>query len=471
MTQQLPGDLTSLRQGFGGTLLVDGDPEYDSARSLWNGDIDRRPAVIACCSSAADVSAAIGFARRNGLELAVRGGGHNYAGFASCNGGLMIHLGAMNQVTVDPVVRRAVCGGGATWANVDAATQAHNLAVPGGFVSHTGIGGLTLGGGIGWLSRKHGLTADNLVAAEVVLADGRVVRASAEEHADLFWALRGGGGNFGVVTSFEYQLHPVGPLVNLGMFFWSVDRGTDALRFSRDFLKTVPDEMGTFIAGMTAPPEPFVPAQYQHADGYALVIVGFGSAEEHAAVVAPVRSAMPPAWDLVTALPYTHLQQMFDAAAPWGSFAYEKALYLDQLSDGAIAVFTEFLPRKSSPLTLVPIFQMAGAYRRVADDETAFGGSRSAGYVFNISAACPTPELLAADRPWCGSSGRHCSRTRPTTAATSTSWPSTRRTACAQPTARPNTSDWRASKGSTIRTTSFTSTRTSNRRSNPRNHA
>ena len=400
MTQQLSDDLALLRAAFSGTVITSGDPDYDAARSLWNGDIDRRPAVIARCTTAGDVSAAIAFARSHGLELAVRGGGHNYGGFACCDGGLMINLSAMNQVTVDPIASRAVCGGGATWAELDAATQEHGLAVPGGFVSHTGIGGLTLGGGIGWLSRRHGLSADNLIEAEVVTADGSVLRASDGEHADLFWALRGGGGNFGVATSFTYQLHPVGPLVNLGLFFWGVEQGTEALRFSRDFVKTVPEDMGVFIAGLSAPLEPFVPEPYRLAPGYALVIVGFGSAEEHAQVIAPIRAAVPPAWDLVTPLPYTHLQQMFNESAPWGSFAYEKALFLDELTDGAIAVFTDHLPRKQSPLSLVPVFELGGAYQRVADADTAFGGRRSSRYVFNIAATCSSPEALTAERVW-----------------------------------------------------------------------
>lgn len=400
MAQDLDGALKAFRARFEGTVITPGAPEYDGARSLWNGDIDRRPAVIARCSNASQVAAAIHFARSQALELAVRGGGHNYAGFASCNGGLMIDLSAMRQVTVDVVTRRAVCGGGATWEEVDSACQAHGLAVPGGFISHTGIGGLTLGGGIGWLTRKAGLTIDNLNSAEVVTADGSILRAAADEHADLFWALRGGGGNFGVVTSFEYRLHEVGPLIHLGLFFWGVDKGTEALRFSRDFVKTVPPEMGTFIAGLSAPPAPFVPEQYHFAPGYALLIVGFGSAEEHARVVAPIRAAVPPLFELVTPMPYTALQQMFNEGVPWGILAYEKALYLDELSDDVIAVFTDYFPRRSSPLTLVPIFELAGAYRRPADDETAFGGSRSAGYVFNISAAAPTPDVLASERVW-----------------------------------------------------------------------
>jgi FAD/FMN-containing dehydrogenase len=394
------GDLDSFRAAFGGRVIAPDDADYDSARSVWNGDIDRRPAAIARCSSAEDVAAAIAFARGRGLEFTVRGGGHSYAGNAIADGALMIDLSALREVTVDPAARRAVCGGGATWAEVDAATQAHGLAVPGGFVSHTGIGGLTLGGGLGWLTRKAGLSVDNLLACEVVTADGRILRAAADEHPDLFWALRGGGGNFGVVTSFEYRLHEVGPLVHLGLFFWGVEQGAEALRFSRDFVKTVPEEMGAFVAGLSAPPAPFVPEALHFAPGYALAIVGFGSPEEHAEVVAPIRAAVPPAFELVTPMPYTALQQMFNESAPWGILAYEKALYLDELTDEVIAVFTEHLPQKRSPLSLVPIFVLSGAYRRVSEDETAFGGSRAAGYVFNISAAAPTPELIAADRAW-----------------------------------------------------------------------
>src|SRR5712691_6170720 len=219
MAQVTGSDLEGFRAAFSGSIITPADRDYDVARSVWNGAIDRHPAVIARCSSAEEVAAAIGFARDRGLEISVRGGGHNFGGFAVCEGGLMIDLSGMRQVAVDPAARRAVCGGGATWGDLDAATQAHGLAVTGGFISTTGIGGLTLGGGIGWLTRKAGLSSDNLTAAEVVIADGRILRASADENADLFWAIRGGGGNFGVVTSFEYRLHEAGPLVHLGLFF------------------------------------------------------------------------------------------------------------------------------------------------------------------------------------------------------------------------------------------------------------
>ena len=295
-----------------------------------------------------------------------------------CDDGLMIHLGAMNGVAVDPVARRAVCGGGATWADVDAATQQHGLATPGGFISHTGIAGLTLGGGIGWLTKKAGLSCDNLVAAEVVTADSRIVRASRDENPDLFWALRGGGGNFGVVTSFEYALHPVGPLVNLGLFFFGLDDGPAALRFSRDFIDTLPEEATAFLAiGLSAPPAPFVPEQYRFRPGHALLVVGFGSAEEHRDIVAPIRKAVTPLFELVTPMPFVALQQMFNESATWGLLGYEKALYLDELSDAAIAVIGEHVPKKSSPLSFCPTFSLTGAYRSLGDADTAFGGRRS----------------------------------------------------------------------------------------------
>jgi FAD/FMN-containing dehydrogenase len=401
MTLLAGDDLQAFRANFKGQALTPGHPDYDRSRAVWNGAIDRKPAVIACCTTAEQVADAIRFARRSGLEVAVRGGGHNYAGHAVCEGGLMIHLGAMKGVTVDPAARRAVCGGGATWADVDAATQQHMLATPGGFVSHTGIAGLTLGGGIGWLTKKAGLTCDNLLAAEVVTADARIVRASKDENSDLFWALRGGGGNFGVVTSFEFALHTVGPMVNLGLFFFGLENGPEALRFSRDFIKTLPDEATGFLGiGLSAPPAPFVPEKYRLRPGHALLVVGFGSPAEHASIVAPIREAVAPLFELVTPIPFVALQQMFNESAAWGSLAYEKALYLDELSDGAIAVISEHAPKKSSPLSFVPTFTLTGKYCDVREADTAFGGSRSAGFVFNIQAAAPVPELYDADRVW-----------------------------------------------------------------------
>jgi hypothetical protein len=392
--------LEEFRADFDGEVLLPGDGAYDEARSVWNGDIDRRPALIARCGTPGHVAQAIALARREGLELTVRGGGHNFGGSAICDDGVMIDLSPMNDVTVDAPARRARCGGGATWAELDAATQAHGLAVTGGFISHTGVGGLTLGGGMGWLTRMAGLSCDNVVSAEMVLADGRVMSVSASEHQDLFWAIRGGGGNFGVVTQFEFALHEVGPLAQLGLFFWPADQGVEALRFSRDFVAALPEGVGALIAGLSAPPAPFVPQEHQLAPGFALLVASWGSPEAHAEIVAPVREALPPLFELVTPIPYAELQKMFDEGNAWGTYAYEKALYLDELSDAVIEIFAEYLPRKASPLSFVPVFPLDGAYQEVGDDDTAFGGSRSARFVFNIAAVCPVPDLLPVDRAW-----------------------------------------------------------------------
>jgi FAD/FMN-containing dehydrogenase len=399
VAQVLGYDIDSFRAAFHGTVLTEHDEGYDSARSLWNGAIDKRPSVIARCTTTDQVATAISFARANDLEISIRGGGHNFAGFASSDRGLMIDLSGMREVRVDAQARRAVCGGGATWADIDAATQEHGLAVTGGFVSHTGIAGLTLGGGMGWLTRSIGLSCDNLVGAELVTADGRVVRADADHNPELFWALRGGGGNFGVVTSFEFALHPVGPMATVGLFFWPADRGREALSFCREYVRTVPENCGILIAGMSAPPAPFVPEEHHFAIGYALLVVGFGSTEEHAAVVAPVRETAP-LFEMVSPIPYAALQQLFDAGNPWGTLAYEKALHLEELTDEAIGVITEHFPRRHSPLSFMPVFVLDGAYSRVADDATAYSGLRSTRYCVNIAAVCPAPELYELDRPW-----------------------------------------------------------------------
>ena len=389
---------------FKGRALRPGDPEYDSSRALWNGAIDRKPAIVARCSTAEEVAEAVRFARASGLEIAVRGGGHNYAGNAACDGGMMIHLGDMNRVAVGPKARRVTCGGGATWGDVDAATQAHGLATPAGIISHTGVAGLALGGGVGWLTKAAGLSCDNLLGAEVVTADGRIVRASDKENPDLFWALTGGGGNFGIVTSFDFALHPVGPLVQLGLFFAALEKGTEALRFSRDYVDSLPDNATSALAiGLSAPPEPFVPEEHRFKNGHALIVVGFGSPEDHARVIAPVREGMKPLFELVTPIPFVALQQMLNESSHWGTLAYEKALYLDALSDAAIAVIAEHAPKKKSPLSFLPTFRLDGKYLARSDADSAFGGSRSGGYVLNIAAHAPpgSPrDLYEADRAW-----------------------------------------------------------------------
>ncbi|MBB4932246.1 FAD/FMN-containing dehydrogenase [Lipingzhangella halophila] len=400
MTDTVDIHIETFRTRFGGTVLTGTDAGYDSARSLWNGAFDRHPRLIARCGSADDVAAAIGFAAAEGLEVSVRGGGHSLSGVSVVENGLMIDLSPMNQVSVDPDTRRAVCGGGAALADLDAATQEHGLAVTAGIVSHTGVGGLTLGGGLGWLMRSFGLTIDNLVAAEVVLADGRVVRAAEDERPDLFWALRGGGGNFGVVTRFEYRLHPVGPQVHVGLFFWPLERSREALRLSRDVAEALPRNANAIIgAGLSAPPAPFVPEQYHHLAGCALILTGFGSAAEHERLIRPVRETRP-LFEFVTPMPYVQLQQMLNESAPWGILDYDKGLYLDELTEEAIGVIAEHLPRKTSSMSFVPMFALGGAVSDTADADTAFGGSRAARFALAISAIAPIQEMLDVDREW-----------------------------------------------------------------------
>ncbi|MEV6237537.1 FAD-binding oxidoreductase [Lentzea sp. NPDC051838] len=392
-------DIATLRAGFTGTVSAPGDDDYDDARALWNGLIDRRPRLIARCESVGDVAAAVRLGVDSGLELAIRGGGHSFSGASCVDDGLMIDLSRMNSVVVDPVARTAVCGPGASLADLDGATQQHGLAVPGGTISHTGIAGLTLGGGFGWLTNGHGLTIDNLTGADVILADGRLVRASAEENPDLFWAIRGGGGNFGVVTSFEYRLHEVGPMVNLGMFFWDLDHGGDMLRLVREIAPTLPRSAGAMIAGLNAPPAPFVAPKHHFKPGYAFIIAGFGSPEEHARLVAPLRDAGP-LFEFVTPMPYVGLQSMLDDSAPWGINAYEKALNLDELTDDVISVITEMIPLKNSPMSIMPMFRLDGAYCEPGEDDTAFSARRTPMYVANFAAVAPTPDLLELDRAW-----------------------------------------------------------------------
>ena len=283
---------------FRGELLLPTSPGYDTARRIWNGAIDRHPACIARCTGVADVVAAVRFARERDLEIAVRGGGHNVAGTAVCDDGVVIDLSAMRAVWVDPAGRTAWVQGGALWGDVDHETQAHGLATTGGIVGHTGVAGLTLGGGIGLLMRKHGLTVDNLLAAEVVTAEGSIVRASADEHPDLFWALRGGGGNFGVVTSFRFALHPVGPTVMAGPVFWAADDTTDVLRFYRDFAAEAPDELGTVVRLGTVPPLPVIPEDLHWRPAIAVACCYAGAVEDGERAVRALRQFGTPLVDL-----------------------------------------------------------------------------------------------------------------------------------------------------------------------------
>jgi FAD/FMN-containing dehydrogenase len=390
-----------LRAALQGSVITPEDLGYDLARKVWNADVDRRPAVIAECASAEDVAAAVGFAEDYGLEIAVRAGAHSMPGYSTCDGGLMIDLHQLNSVTVDPDARRVRVGGGALLSDLDAATQAHGLAVPAGVVGHTGVGGLTLGGGMGWLTRQAGLTIDNLLSAQVVLADRRVVRAAEDENPDLFWAIRGGGGNFGVVTEFEFRLHEVGPMIQFGLFFWSVDQGAAALRVIREVLVDMPRTCTAIpAAGLTAPPAPFVPVEHHHEQGYALLLTGFGEPEEHQRLAQRVRSALPPTFEYVSPMPYVALQQMLDEANAWGMYGYDKGAYFAEISDDMIDVLTEYVPRKTSPLSVVLFYPLDGAYSEIGEDDTAFGGGRTPRYMGFFIGLCPSQEMLAGERAW-----------------------------------------------------------------------
>ena len=374
-----------------GEVLAPETPGYDEVRRVWNGAIDRRPGVIARCTTAADVAAAIAFARRHGLVIAVRGGGHSIPGLSVCDDGMMIDLQPMKAIEVDAERRLATAGAGVVWAELDRSTQEHGLAVTGGEVSDTGIAGLTLGGGFGWLKRTCGLSCDNLVEAEVVTADGRIVRASADEHPDLFWALRGGGGNFGIVTRFTYRLHPVGPMLYGGAVVHPGERAGDVLRFMRELSKEVPDEVSLMVALVVAPPAPeFPPALH----GRPVAVLGACYVGDMAAgeeALRPVREFGPPAADLLGPIPYVALQQLVDAATPRGLQYYVKSEWLADLPDVVIDGLVEHHATRTTPLHQSLVHPMGGAVARVPRDATAFA-YRDAAYVFTVAGAWTSPE-------------------------------------------------------------------------------
>jgi FAD/FMN-containing dehydrogenase len=413
-------ELDGLRATMTGAVVGPEDQGYDEVRRLWNAAIDGNPAAVARCTSATDVSAAIAFARLRGLEVAVRGGAHNPAGSATVDGGLVIDLSLLDAVTVDPRTRRARVGGGATLAALDAAAQEYGLAVPVGLVGHTGVGGLTLGGGMGWLTRLHGLSIDNLVSAQVVTADGQVRRAADDENPDLFWAIRGGGGNFGVVTEFEFQLHEVSAIVHLGMLYFALDRFADVLRLAREVVPALPREVNVVIAGVHAPPEPFVPEEHRLQPAGVLIVVGVGSEEQHTAALTRLRAAVPPLFEMISPIPYVGLQRMLDESYAWGFHAYEKGTCVPDLTDAVIDVIAEHLPRKVSPLSALLFYRLDQAYCDVAEDATAYGGSRAPQYQASSSASHRRPSFSTASAPGSAGCGRRCSRTPARRSATST---------------------------------------------------
>jgi hypothetical protein len=386
--------------GFRGRLIRPGEADYDIARAVWNGAIDRRPHLIARCIGTADVVAAVRFARDHDLEIAIRGGGHNVAGTAVCDDGIVIDLSAMRGVRVDPASCRAWVQGGALWGDVDHETQAHGLATTGGIVSHTGVAGLTLGGGLGWLMRKHGLTIDNLLAADIVTADGRLLRASEDEHPDLFWALRGGGGNFGVVTSFELRLHSAGPVVLAGPILWPASDAGEVLRFYRDFIHDAPDELGTVVRFGTAPPLPVIPAELHWRPVLMLGSCYAGPVEGGERVMRPLRTCRTPLLDLVGPAPYVEFQGALDSTVVHGWSYYWKSTHLPELRDDLIDVLAEHAFSSSSPRSYAAMFHMKGAVSRVGEAGTAFG-NRQVSHAITLDAVWrPGEDLGDCDTVW-----------------------------------------------------------------------
>jgi FAD binding domain/Berberine and berberine like len=381
-------DVAELRTRFRGALLQPGEEGYDEARRIWNGAIDRRPALIARCAGADDVVEAVRYAKERDLLVSIRGGGHAVAGHAVCDDGLMIDLSLMKSIQVDAKARTARASGGVLWSELDRATQQEGLATTGGIISHTGIAGLTLGGGFGHLMRKHGLTVDNLSAVELVTADGEQVRADAETQPDLFWGLRGGGGNFGIATALEYRVHPVGPLVLGGPVFWSSADAPRVLRFLRDFAPEAPDELGISIAMMLAPPLPSLPPEQIGKPVICLVLVWAGSFAEGERALEPLRRIGSPIADAVRPVPYLFLQSMLDGGAPHGRHYYWKAHRLPTLSEEVIDVLLERLGSMPTPFSQIGAWAVGGAVSRIATGATAIG-DRDIGFEVSIIAAWP----------------------------------------------------------------------------------
>jgi FAD/FMN-containing dehydrogenase len=387
----------ALAANFLGELIQPADPTYGSARQVWNGHIQRQPALIARCRGVADVMAAVRFGREHDLLTSVRGGGHSVAGLAVADGGLVIDLSAMTGTRVDPAARTIRCEGGCHNAHLDRESQVFGLAATSGFVSHTGIGGLTLGGGTGHLMRKFGLSIDALRSCDVVTAEGELVVASADVNPDLFWGLRGGGGNFGVVTSFEFDLQPLGPMILAGLVAWPLDQARTVLGGLRDFLVDAPDEIGVLANVRLAPPMPFVPEELHGKPIVALVLTYAGPIEDGEEALRPLRELGTPAFDAVVPKPYTVHQKMFDPAVAHGNHYYWKSHRLGPLTDDVIDILVRNVEQISSPMSTVGIFSFGGAMARVAEDATAFP-HRDASHDINIVAAWLPEQAADADR-------------------------------------------------------------------------
>ncbi|MEO9321519.1 MAG: FAD-binding oxidoreductase [Nitrososphaera sp.] len=392
--------IASLKSVFSGDIISKNESSYDESRKVWNGMIDKHPELIARCMNVNDVVQAVKFARKHSLPVAIRGGSHNVAGFATCDNGMVIDLSLMKSIKVDEAKKVARADPGLKWKEFDAATQAHGLAVTGGLISTTGISGFTLGGGIGWLVRKCGFTADNLIGAQVVTADGEIIDSSMEVNPDLFWGLRGGGGNFGIVTSFQYSLARIGTMVLGGLVLYSFKNAQQVLdRYANLVAQNPPDELTTLIAFITAPPAQFVPQEYQGKPAIALACCYCGDTSDGAEIVQPFRALGEPIVDLIQPMPYTVLQSMLDETAPAGLQNYWKSAYLRPIGKEFIEAAISRFKLVPSPLSAIHIHQLGGAIRRVGDNATAIG-KRNAAYVSNIVSMWISPEESDKNVKW-----------------------------------------------------------------------
>lgn len=391
--------LQEFEAGFQGDLIRADDPDYDDARAVWNGMIDKHPGLLARCAGAADVISSVNFARENDLLVAVRGGGHNVAGTAVCDDGLVIDLSEMTGVRIDPEARTAWVQAGATWADLDHEAQVFGLVTPGGVVSDTGIAGLTLGGGIGHLRCKYGLSCDNLRSVDLVTAEGEYLTARADENEDLFWGLRGGGGNFGIVTGFEFELHPVGPDVATCLVFYAGDRLTEVLPAYRDFVENAPDEISTLVFAGELPEEEMFPSEWVHEQKFAIMGCYAGPTTEGEPELKPLRELADPITDISGTMPYTEFQQLLDEDYPDGMRYYWKSLYLDGLSDTAIDRIAYWAEAAPSPLSTVDVWQLGGAITDVGIEESAFAG-RHAPYLLGVEANWEDSETDDANVEW-----------------------------------------------------------------------
>jgi hypothetical protein len=384
---------------LGGELVRPSDPSYEEHRKVWNGSIDRHPALIARCAGVADVIASVKFARQTGLPVAVRSGGHSFPGLSVCDDGLVIDLSLMKGIRVDPHTRTARAQAGVLLGELDRETQAFGLVVPAGIVTHTGLAGLTLGGGIGWTMRKFGLTIDALLSVDMVTADGEFVKASETENADLFWGVRGAGGNFGIVTEFEFRLNPLGPAVLAGPIFWPMEESPKVLRFYRDWITDVPDELTTIVVHRRAPPLSVIPQDLHGKPVVTVICCYAGPLDEGEKVVRPMKQFGSPELDLCFPKPFLAHQSMFDPSFPAGWWYYFRSCNLAELTDDVIDIIADNAMRMTSPLTAFPIFQLGGEIAHVGEDETAYTG-RTAGHTININATTETAQGFGQEREW-----------------------------------------------------------------------